>query len=169
MSVVPPTPARAASFSTSKSASRIAAATSVTVARRIAKHRRHQRLQVVFGVDDVAERRVVDGGGDRLRLADGLAANRARVLQRHRVALLRHDAAALHEAVAQPQVAELHRAPEQQVLDDAAEADEQDAGRRHALEQVVDGGNAAVGVAGRAAEAEQLARAVAIDRETRCR
>ena len=65
---------------------------------------------------------------DRLRLADGLAADGARVLERDRVALLRHDAAALHEAVAEPQVAELHRAPEQQVLNDAAEADEQDRG-----------------------------------------
>ena len=101
----------------------------------------------------------------RLRLADGLAADGARVLERHRVALLRHDAAALHEAVAEAQVAELHRAPQQQVLDDPAEADDQRAGRRHALEQVVDGRDAAVGVAGRAAEAEQLAGAVAIDRE----
>ena len=135
--------------------------------RRIAKHRGHQRLQIVFGVDDVAERRVVDGGGDRLCLANRLAANRARVFQRHRVALLRHDAAALHEALAQPQVAELHRAPQQKILDDAAEADEQHARRGRALQYIVHGGNAAVGVTGGTAEAEQLARAIAIDREPR--
>ena len=79
--------------SASKSAVRIAAATSFTGARRVAEHREHERLQVVFGVDDVAERRVVHGGDDRLRLAERLAADGARVLERDWVALLRHDAA----------------------------------------------------------------------------
>ena len=96
-----------------------------------------------------------------------LLRDRARVLERHRVALLRHDAARLHEAVRQPQVAELRRAPEQQILDDAAEPDQQHAGRRRALEQVVDGRDAAVGVAGRPGEPEQLARQLPIDRKAR--
>ena len=98
-------------------------------------------------------------------LPERLAADRARVLERHRVPLLRHDAAALHEAVGQPQVAEFDRRPEQQVLDDAAEADEHGRRRADALEQIVDGRDAAVGVAGRAVEAEQRGGAVAIDRE----
>ena len=102
---------------------------------------------------------------DGRRLAERLAADRARVLERDGVALLRHDAARLHEAVGEPQVAELHRAPEQQVLDDAAKPGEQHRRRRHALEQVVDGGDAAVGVAGRAVESEQVARQLAIDRK----
>ena len=107
----------------------------------------------------------MDGGHDRLRLPDRLAADGARVLERDRVPLLRHDAARLHEALAEPQVAELHRAPQQEVLQHAAEADQQNRRRRRALEQVVDGRDAAVGVAGRAAEAEQRARRVAIDRK----
>ena len=68
--------------------------------------------------------------GLRLRLTDRLAANRARVLERDGIPLLRHDAAALHEPVSQPQVAELARAPEQQILHDAAEAGEQHRRRR---------------------------------------
>ena len=44
---------------------------------------------------------------DRLRLTERLAADGARVLDGHRVALLRHDAARLHEPVAEPHVAEL--------------------------------------------------------------
>ena len=43
--------------------------------------------------------------------------------------------------------------------------DEQHRGRRDALEQIVDGGDAAVGVAGRAVEAEQRRRPIAIDRK----
>ena len=116
MIVVPPSPARAASRSTLNCASLQRRRHQRHHARRVAEHRRDQRLQVVLGVDDVAERRVVHGRQDRLRLADRLAADRPRVLERHRVALLRHDAARLHEAVGEPQVAELHRAPQQQVL-----------------------------------------------------
>ena len=100
---------------------------------------------------------------DRLRLAERLAADGARVLERDRVALLRHDAAALHEAVAEPQVVELRRAPEQQVLHEAPDA--RRAARSAAdgaLEQVVDGGDAAVGVAGRC-------RRSRADRAVRCR
>jgi hypothetical protein len=47
------------------------------------------------------------------------------VLDRDRVALLRHDAAALHEAVAEADVAELRGAPQQQVLHEAAVASQQ--------------------------------------------
>ena len=66
-----------------------------------------ERLQIVFGVHDVAEGRVVDGEHDRRGLPQRLAGNRACVFERDGIALLRHDAAALHEAVGQPQVAEL--------------------------------------------------------------
>ena len=165
VSVVPPSPARAASRCDVEVGAAHRRRDQRHRARRVAEHRRDERLQIVLGVDDVAERRVVDGGHDRLRLADRLAADRARVLERDRIALLRHDAARLHEALAEPQVAELHRAPQQEVLQHAAETDQQDRRGRHALEQVVDRRDAAVGVAGRPAEAEQLARAVAIDRK----
>ena len=132
----------------------------------VAEHREDQRLQVVLRVDDVAERRVVDGGENRLRLTERLAADRPHVLDRHRIPLLRHDAARLHESVAEAQVAELRRAPQQQILREAAEAGEQHRGRRRALEQVVDGRDAAVGVAGRRRETEQVGRQRAIDRES---
>ena len=41
----------------------------------IAKHRGDERLQIVLGVDDVAEGRVVDRGENRLGLAERLAAD----------------------------------------------------------------------------------------------
>ncbi len=91
-----------------------------------------------------------------LRLAERLAADRARVLERDRIPLLRHDAARLHVAVAETKVAEFGGAPQQQVLHEAAEADEQNRGGRRALEQVVDGRDAAVRVAGRTVEAEKV-------------
>src|SRR5262245_39094332 len=75
--------------------------------RRVAEHRKHERLQVILRVDDVAEGRVVDSRTDRLRLTKRLAADGARVLDRDRIALLRHDAAALHEPVTESDVAEL--------------------------------------------------------------
>ena len=62
---------------------------------------------------------------DRLRLAHRLAADGARVLERDRVALLRHDAAALHEPVAETDVVEFSGGPEQQVLHETAEPGDQ--------------------------------------------
>jgi len=88
---------------------------------RVVEHSGDEWLQVILGIDNVAERRVVHAQEDGGRLTERLAADRARVLERNRVALLRHDAAALHEAFTQPQVPEFRRAPEQQVLDEAAE------------------------------------------------
>ena len=85
------------------------------------------------------------------------------VLERDRVALLRHDAARLHEAVAEAQVAELGGAPQQQILHEPSEPDQQHRRRRRALEQVVDGRDAAVGVAGRRREPEQVGGELPID------
>jgi hypothetical protein len=102
---------------------------------------------------------------DRGRLTERLAANGAGVLERNRVALLRHDAARLHEAVREPQVSEFRRAPQQQVLHDAPETCEQHGAGRHALEQIVHRRDAAVGVAGRPVETEQVAGEIAIDRK----
>jgi hypothetical protein len=107
----------------------------------------------------------VDGRDDRLRLSERLAADRARVLERHRVALLGHDAAALHEPVGQPQVVELGGRPKQQVLDDASEPHEQHHRRRHALEQVVHRRDAAVRISRRRAEAQKVRREVPVDRK----
>ena len=106
---------------------------------------------------------------DRARLPDRLAADRAGVLERDGVALLRHDAAALDELVGEPQVSELARAPEQQILNDPSEPGEQDRCRRHALEQVVNRRDAAVGIAGRRRRSRE-ARSSGRDRsESRCR
>ena len=166
VSVVPPSPARAARRATSKSASRIVAATSVIV--RVAS----RNIEATSGCRSSSVSTMSPKGvlwtvsEDGLRLPNRLAANGARVLERHGIALLRHDAARLHEPFAEAQIAELHRAPQQKVLQHAADADEHDGRGRHALEQVVDGGDAAVGVAGRTGEAKQLARAVAIDGKT---
>src|SRR5262249_35932304 len=95
-------------------------------ARRVAEHREDERLQVVLGVDDVAEGRVVNGGDDRLRLTERLAADRAGMLDRYGIPLLRHDAAALHGPRAEPDIAEFRRAPEQQILNEPAVSGEED-------------------------------------------
>ena len=126
-------------------------------ARCIAEGREYERLQVVLGVDDVAERCIVHRGHDRLGLAKRLARDRARVLERDRVAFLRHDAAALHEPFTEAKIVELRSRPLQQVLDEAAQAHEQHASGRHTFEQVVDRGNAAVGVAGRTSKPSKSA------------
>src|ERR1051326_6274476 len=89
------------------------------------------------------------------------------MLERNRIPLLRHDAAALHVPVRQPEVAELARTPEQQILDDASEAAKQYGGRAHALEQIVDGRNAAVRISRRPVETEELGGQASIDREAR--
>ena len=93
-------------------------------ARGIGEDRGHERLQIVLGIDNVAERRVVGDQRQAIRLRERFRQQRARVLQRDRIALLRHDAADLHEIVRQPQVADLARAPQQHVLDEPADADE---------------------------------------------
>ena len=49
------------------------------------------------------------------------------MLQRHRIPLLRHDAAALHETLADAEVVELRGRPLQEILNEAAEADQQHA------------------------------------------
>ena len=105
----------------------------------------------------------MDAGDDRLRLAERFAANRARVLDGYGVALLRHDAARLHEPVAETDVAELCGRPEQQILCKPAEAGEQHGGGRGAFEQIVDRRDAAVGVSGRPAETQEIGRELAVD------
>src|SRR5207244_9130701 len=75
-------------------------------------------------------------------------------------------AARLHEAVAEPDVAEFRRAPQQQVLDEPAEAGEQHGCRRRAFEQIVDRRDTAVRVAGRATEAEQVGGELTVDGKT---
>ena len=121
--VTPPPPARAAMRARSNVAADIAAATSPTARAASANIGRDDRLQVVLGIDDVAEGRVVGRDQDGLRLSDGQAGQAARVLERDRVALLRHDAARLDEAVGEAQVADFGCAPEQQVLHDSSEPD----------------------------------------------
>ena len=106
---------------------------------------------------------------DRLRLAQRLAADGAGVFERHRIALLRHDAARLHEAVAEAHVVEFGGAPQQQILHEAAEAGQQHRRGRRALQQIIHRRDAAVGIDGRAAEAQQIRSQMAVDRETRCR
>ena len=65
----------------------------------------------------------------------------------------------------QPQIAHLARAPQQQVLHHPAETGRERRRRRHALQQVVDRGDAAVGVPGRRVEAKEHGGSLAIDRE----
>ncbi len=119
--MIHPSVARRDILSVSNAAVAIAAATSCTARVASLKCFEDERLQIVLGVDDVAEWRVVDGDRNRRRLSHRLAGDRASVLERDRVALLRHDAAALHEAVGQAQIADLRGAPQQQVLQNAAE------------------------------------------------
>ena len=105
----------------------------------------------------------MDAGENCLGLTERFAPDGAGVLDGDRVALLGHDAARLHEAVTEPHVAELRRAPQQQILDEAAEPRQEHCRRRGTLEQIIDGRDAAVGVAGRPAETEQVRRELTID------
>src|SRR4029077_20233098 len=73
--------------------------------------------------------------------------------------------AELHESVTEADVVHLRRAPEQQILHEASQADEERRGRIRALEQIVHRRNAAVGVAGWSVETEQAARQIAVDGE----
>src|SRR5262249_17936026 len=83
-----------------------------------------------------------------------------------RIPLLRHDAAALDEPLAEADVVELRRAPEQEILDEPTEADEQYCRRRRTFEQVVHTGDAAVGIASWSREPEEHRRQLPIDRKS---
>ena len=66
---------------------------------RVREHSENQRLKIVFAVVYVAERRVVRASEHGLGFAQRAAGQDADVLQRHRIAFLRHDAGGLHECV----------------------------------------------------------------------
>ena len=68
-------------------------------AARVGEHGENQRLKIVFAVIHVAEGRVVRAGEHGLGFAQRAAGQDADVLQRHRIALLRHDAGGLHERI----------------------------------------------------------------------
>jgi hypothetical protein len=87
------------------------------------------------------------------------------VLDRHGVALLRHDRADLHEAVGHVQVAGLETGPLVEVLHEAADVDEHHLHRRIDAGDVVARRDAAVAVLLHAREAEQRRNARALDRE----
>ena len=101
------------------------------------------------------------------RLPERLAADRARMFERDRISLLRHDAAALHELIPEPEIAEFAGAPEQEILNDTTKSRQEDRNSRNAFQQIVDRCNAAVRVAGWTVEAEQIARSLTIDGKAR--
>src|SRR4051794_6148422 len=59
----------------------------------IVEHGKDERLQVVLGIDDVSEGRVMDREQNAARLPERLAADGARMFECDRISLLRHDAA----------------------------------------------------------------------------
>ena len=75
-----------------------------------------QRLKSILAVVHVGKWCVVQADEDTLRLRQCAARQDAHMLQRHGIALLRHDAADLHIAIAQAQIVELGCAPKQKIL-----------------------------------------------------
>src|SRR6202049_2296842 len=73
----------------------------------ISKGCEHQRLQVVFTVNHIAKRRVVQAIKHTLGLRKGLARQDPGMLERNRITLLRHDTTSLYVAVGKPQKSEL--------------------------------------------------------------
>ena len=131
----------------------------------VGEHGEDQRLESVFAVVNVAERRVVGAQQYRLRFAQRAAGQDARVFQRDGVALLRHDAGGLHEGVGKSQETEFASGPQQQVLHKFAEIDHGHGDGGGRLGEVVDGGDGAVGVFGQALEAQKARGHVAVDGE----
>jgi hypothetical protein len=136
---------------------------------RVGEHREHQRLQIVLAIVDVAKRSVVRAHQHRLRFAQSPAGENPRMLQRHRIALLRHDAGALHVTIAQPQKSELARRPQQQVLRELSQVHHRYRHRRSCFRQVINGGDRTVGVFRQTLESQQPGRFVAVDRKPRRR
>ncbi len=108
----------------------------------------------------------MDAQYDCLRLSQRLASDGAGVFERYRVSLLRHDAAGLYEAIAQPQVIEFRSAPQQQILHETAMSGEQHGRGGRAFEQIIYRGDAAVGIDGGSVEAQQIGSELAVDWKT---
>ena len=83
-------------------------------------------LHLAFGIVHVGERRVVDGRQHRLAARRTQRGHQPQMLNRHGVALLRHDRADLDERVGHVQVADLEPGPGVEVLHEAAGVDEQE-------------------------------------------
>src|ERR1700681_872796 len=106
----------------------------------------HQRLQVVFTVNHIAKRRVVQAIKDTLGLRKGLARQDPGMLERNRIALLRHNTAGLYVAVGKPQKSELCRAPAKQFLYQPAEVRHRDGDGGRTLGEIINRSNGAVGI-----------------------
>ncbi len=89
------------------------------------------------------------------------------MLDRHGIALLRHDRGDLHESIGHVELADLEGGPDLQILDQAAEMQEDELDRAIGRGQVVDRGDAAIGVLQRGRKAEQMRDAGAVQREAR--
>jgi hypothetical protein len=122
-------------------------------------------LHFAFGVVHVGERRVVNGGEHGLAARGAERGDESQVLDRHRIALLRHDRAHLDEGVRHVQVADLEARPGVQVLHEAPCVKE------HELQRTVDAGrivgrrDRAVGVFLRIGKAQEVGHSLAIETE----
>ena len=137
-------------------------------ARRVGKHGEHQRLKIVFAVVDVAERGVVRAGENGLRFSQRAAGQDAGVLERHRIAFLRHDAGRLDVRVGEAHKAKFPRGPQQQILHQLSGVDHGDGDGGGGFGEVIDGRDRTVGVLGQAVEAEQLGGELAVDGKPGC-
>ncbi len=135
----------------------------------IIERRIHQRLQIVFRIVHIREGSIVQASKDALRLHQSPARENADMLQRNRIPLLRHDAADLHIGITKPQVAEFHRAPQQQILRKPAQAQHRAGKYRAALDKIIHRRNRPIRVDLQALEAKHLFRKVPVDRKARRR
>ena len=133
-------------------------------ARGIRAHGKHQWLQVILAIHDIAERRIVRAGEHGLRLAERFTRQDARMLQRDGISFLRHDAAGLHVGVAQAQVAVFLGAPQKQILDQFSQIHHQH-GDCGGFRNVINRSDRAVGIGLQTFEAQKLRGAVAVDWE----
>jgi hypothetical protein len=106
----------------------------------------HRRLNVILGVDNVAEGRIVKTPNDSLALSQGAAGEDTQMLQSNGVPLLWHDAAALHKSICQPNHLRILRTPGKQVLNKSSQIGHEDGDCRDAFDQVVDACNRTVSV-----------------------
>jgi hypothetical protein len=92
----------------------------------VLKNAVNQGLQVILGIIDIGERSVVKDPKGAVRRGQRAAGKSAYMLQSDGIALLGHDAADLHIAITESEIAELDCAPLQQILREAADIEHAD-------------------------------------------
>ena len=124
-------------------------------------------LHFAFGIVHVGERRVVHCSEHRFAARGAKRGHQSQVLDRHGIALLRHDRAHLDESVGDGEMSDLESRPRVQVLDETPGVDEEKLERRVHAGCIVGGGDASVGILLRIGKAQELGHPLAVEPEAR--